>query len=157
MIDPDRGDPLTSKPPRWLQWRSSTRYICYSAFIATFTDGFLYGAIVPVIPFSLVDRTGVPEDTVQKWLTLFLVTFGLSMAIGAPVAGWGLGRLSSRNVPILIGLGVAFAATVLFWVGRAPWWLVIARALQGLSAPLINTTALALVADSVGRDQIGRW
>lgn len=35
--------------------------------------------------------------------------------------------------------------------------LVVARAFQGLSAPLINTTALALVADSVDRDQIGSW
>lgn len=157
MIDPDLPVPYTSKPPRWLQFRSSTQYICYTAFVATFTDGFLYGAIVPVIPFSLVDRSGVPEHTVQIWLTVFLVTFGLSMTIGALIAAWGLGRVTSRKTPTLTGLGVAFAATVLFWFGRAPWLLVIARALQGLSTPLINTTSLALVADSVGRDQIGRW
>lgn len=148
---------ITSQPPIWRQFRSSTGYICLTAFMATFTDGFLYGAIVPVIPFSLVDRSGLPEDTVQIWLTVFLVTFGGSMVIGAPIAAWVLGRLSSRKTPILIGLGVASGATVLFWLGRAPWLLVIARALQGASTHLVNTTALAWVTKSVPRDQMGRW
>lgn len=147
----------TSKAPLCLQFRSSTRFIGFTAFIATFTDGFLYGSIVPVLPFSLVDRSGVPEDDVQIWLSVFLMTFGVTMTLGAPIAGWAANAFSSRKIPFLTGLGVAFVATVLFCFGRAPWVLVIARACQGLSAPLINTTALALVADSVDRDQIGSW
>lgn len=79
------------------------------------------------------------------------------MTMGAPIAGWAANAVSSRKIPFLAGLGVAFVATVLFCLGHAPWVLVIARAFQGLSAPLINTTALALVADSVDRDQIGSW
>lgn len=150
-------DWYTSKPPAWLHLRSSTRFICFTAFIATFTDGFLYGSIVPVLPFSLIDRSGVSEDDVQMWLSIFLMTFGLTMTIGAPIAGWAANAVSSRKVPFLAGLGVAFVATLLFYLGHAPWVLVIARAFQGLSAPLINTTALALVADSVDRDRIGSW
>ena len=150
-------DWYTSKPPPWLKFRSSTPFIGFTAFIATFTDGFLYGSIVPVLPFSLVDRSGVPDDDVQMWLSIFLMTFGLTMTMGAPIAGWAANAVSSRKIPFLAGLGVAFVATVLFCLGHAPWVLVIARAFQGLSAPLINTTALALVADSVDRDQIGSW
>ena len=86
-----------------------------------------------------------------------MMTFGLAMMIGAPIAGWAANRVSSRKIPFLAGLGVAFVATVLLCFGRAPWVLVIARMFQGLSAPMINTTALVIVADSVDRDQIGSW
>lgn len=91
------------------------------------------------------------------WLSLFLMTFGIAMTIGAPISGWAATRITSRKVPFLAGLVMAFVATMIFCLGRAPWVLVVARAFQGLSAPLINTTALALVADSVDREQIGSW
>lgn len=78
----------TDKPPTCLRLRSSTRFIGITCFVATFTDGFLYGAIVPVLPYSLVDRSGVPEEKVQMWLSLFLMTFGIAMTIGAPISGW---------------------------------------------------------------------
>ena len=157
MLHPDQPAQCASKPPLWLHLRSSTRFIGFTAFAATFTDGFLYGAIVPVLPFSLTERSAVPEAMVQRWLLVFLMTFGLAMIIGAPIAGWAASRVSSRKISFIAGLGTAFAATMLFCLACAPWLLVIARAFQGLSAPLINTTGLTIVADSVDRSQIGRW
>lgn len=141
----------------WLEFRSSSRFIGFTAFIAAFTDGFLYGAVVPVLPFSLIDRSGVSESMVQTWLSVLLMAFGLATTIGAPIAGWAARHFSSRKIPFLGGLGIAFVATVLFCFGRAPWVLVVARVFQGLSAPMVYTTALALVADSVDGDQIGSW
>ncbi|KAL8859749.1 MAG: hypothetical protein Q9178_003864 [Gyalolechia marmorata] len=49
-------------PPVYLGIRSSKWTIGITAFGACFTDGFLYGSIVPVLPFSLVERSGVSED-----------------------------------------------------------------------------------------------
>lgn len=146
-----------TRPPICLKLRSSIRFIGVTAFVATFTEGFLYGAIVPVLPFSLVDRSNVPEENVQSWLSVFLMTFGIATTVGSPIAGWTASRSSSRRIPFLLGLSIAFAATVLLCLGRAPWVLTIARAFQGLAAPLIYTTGLALIADSVDRDQIGSW
>jgi hypothetical protein len=147
----------TSRPPVLLKFRSSTQFIGFSCFIATFTDGFLYGAIVPVLPYSLVERSGVPEDMVQNWLSTLLATFGLTMTIGAPLTAWAINSLASRKTVFLAGLGVAFLSTLLFTLGRAPWILVVARAFQGLSAPMINMAALVLVTDSVDRNHIGYW
>ena len=77
--------------------------------------------------------------------------------VDSEMIGWAANAFSSRKTPFLTGLGVAFVATGLFCFGRAPWALVLARACQGLSAPLIDITALALVGDSVDRDEIGSW
>ena len=49
------------------------------------------------------------------------------------------------------------AATVLFGVARSSWVLLISRLLQGLSAAITYTVGLALLVDTVGRDNIGQW
>ena len=49
------------------------------------------------------------------------------------------------------------AATVLFGLARSSWVLLISRLLQGLSAAITYTVGLALLVDTVGRDNIGQW
>lgn len=51
-----------SKPPFWLQLRSSDSFITGTVFLAVFTDLFLYGVIVPVVPFALGGKAGVTDD-----------------------------------------------------------------------------------------------
>ncbi|KAL8897753.1 MAG: hypothetical protein Q9207_007048 [Kuettlingeria erythrocarpa] len=74
----------------------------------------------------------------------------------AAIAGWAADR-GSRSTPFLCGLVLAFAATLLFCFGHAPWVLVLGRVLQGLSASVIYTAGLALIADAVDPDEIGAW
>lgn len=52
----------TPKAPRYLKVRSSKAFILLTVCVAIFTDAFVYGVVVPVIPFSLRDRSGVSED-----------------------------------------------------------------------------------------------
>lgn len=44
---------------------------------------------------------------------------------------------------------------MMFWIASTLTALVIARALQGLSAAVVWTVGMALVVDTVGKDQIG--
>ena len=102
------------------------------------------------------------------------MTFGITMALGArepipnqslltfvnrssAIAGWVADRSSSRQGPLLIGLALAFSATMVFCLGRAPWVLVVARVFQGFSASIIYTAGLALIADTVPADEVGSW
>jgi len=56
---------LTSDaPPAGLQWRSHTLFITTTVGTGAFTDLFLYGLIVPVLPFLLKDRVHTPESHV---------------------------------------------------------------------------------------------
>lgn len=76
---------------------------------------------------------------------------------GAAIAGVLAAQASLRKPLSLSGLGLAFVATMLFCFGKTPWVLIIARAFQGLAAPMINIPALVLIADSVRPDEIGSW
>lgn len=101
------------------------------------------------------------------------MTFGISMTVSArklhltsgllrrltdraAIAGW-VGDRTSRRFSFLLGLALAFLATLLFFFAYSPWALVLARAFQGLSAGVIYTAGLALIADSVSPDKIGSW
>ena len=60
-------------------------------------------------------------------------------------------------MPLLVGLGLAFTATLVFCFARRPWLLVVARAFQGFSASIIYTAGLALIADTVPAHEVGSW
>lgn len=95
--------------------------------------------------------------TVQFWLSLLLMVFGGSMTLAAPIAGWATDLSTSRQVPFLGSLVLAFISTLLFCLATAPWALVIARAFQGVAGSIIYTAGLALIADSVRPDEVGSW
>ena len=50
-----------------------------------------------------------------------------------------------------------FASTLIFALGRDPVLLVVARCLQGASAGIVYTAGLALLVDTVGRNEVGAW
>lgn len=116
-----------------------------------------YLEIVPLLPFTLVERSGVSPGMVQSWIILLFVVFGSSMVLGAPIAGWITQHSPLRQVPLVIGLVAALAATLLFMLAKATYVLVIARCLQGISAGVVYTTVLALLVESVERDEVGSW
>ncbi|KAL8637998.1 MAG: hypothetical protein Q9228_004801, partial [Teloschistes exilis] len=164
----DVPDSKQSRPPRWLKFRSSTSYIGVVIFIATFTpstqssggDAHMHAGwigirsgdptslraveprtdfvkIVPIIPFSIPERSGVPKDDA--------------------IAGWFADQGSSRRRSFFSGIALLFASTLLFALGRSPTVLVLARCLQGASAGIVYTVGLALLVDTVGKDQVGVW
>ncbi|KAL8994467.1 MAG: hypothetical protein Q9169_005576 [Polycauliona sp. 2 TL-2023] len=166
------------RPPVLFRYRSSKWFIGIASFIATFTDGVLYSVvsipnvqtafilesfladcseIVPLLPFTLVERSGVAPEMVQSWITILFVVFGVSMVLGAPIAGWVTQHSSLRQIPLVAGLTAALAATLLFMLANATYLLVIARCLQGVSAGVVYTTVLALLVESVERDEVGSW
>lgn len=62
----------------------------------------------------------------------------------------------SRQIPLLGGLCILLGSTVMFCLGRSIAVLVVARLLQGASAGVVWTVALALLSDTVGKDQSGQ-
>lgn len=71
------------------------------------------------------------------------------------LAGWAAAKRSWRKNFWMLGLVLAFGATLLFGLGESLWILIAARLLQGISGPIIVTTGLAIVADHVNPDDIG--
>ena len=138
-------------------FRSSKALAIATLCLAFFTDDFIYGLLVPVLPFSLRIKSEVPENELQFWTSSMMAAFGLANLMGSPPLGWLADKSPSRRFLLLIGLVMQGVATLLFGFGSEVHLLVASRLLQGLSAAITYTGGLALLVDTVGHDNIGKW
>ena len=144
-----------SKPPIGLKWRSNTLFIISTVGIGLFTDLFLYGIVVPILPFILTDRLELPHDKIQTYTSALLACYaGASVLFSLP-AGIIADKLPARQLPFLCGLVALLASTILLWLGQTIPVLIIARILQGISAAVVWTIGLALILDTVGSEKLG--
>lgn len=146
----------STKPPVLLKFRSSKTFIIVTVATAVFTDIFLYGIIVPVLPFALKSRAGVQPDVTQKWISIFLAVYGGALLTAAPICGWLADRSSSRRMPMLLGLVALGGATVIICLGKSIAVLAIGRVLQGISASVPWVVGLSLIVDTVGSEGVGQ-
>ena len=142
--------------PTGLNWRASTFFIVGTVAISLFTDLFLYGLVVPILPFILQDRTHLPQDQIQSHVSELLAVYAAASVIFSIPAGIIADKVSARQLPFLAGLTALLGATVLFSLGKTVADLVLARVLQGISAAFVWTVGLTLVLDTVGPDNLGK-
>ena len=145
-----------SNPPPLLTYRSSKWFILSTICVAVFTDIFLYGIIVPVIPFALTTRCGVAQKDVQHWVSVLLAVYGAAVLAASPLCGWLADHSSSRRLPLLFGLLTLGGATLMLCLGTSIVLLIIGRLLQGISAAIVWTVGLALLVDTTGQEEIGQ-
>jgi len=144
-------------PPMFLAVRSSKAFIVWTVTAAVFTDIFLYGIVVPVLPFALTSRAGVHPDKVQTWVSILLAVYGAALLAASPLCGWFADRSPSRKLPLVIGLLMLGGSTVLLTVGSSVGVFVAGRLLQGFSAAVVWVVGLALLADTVQTQELGYW
>ncbi|KAI1773160.1 MFS transporter-like protein [Hypoxylon cercidicola] len=144
------------RPPLALRWRSNTLFIIATVAIGLFTDLFLYGLVVPVLPFMLRSRLAIPEDQIQSYVSNLLAVYAAASVVSSVPAGWVADRTSSRQMPFLSGLAALLAATIMLAFGRSIPVLYVARVLQGISAAVVWTIGLAMILDTVGPENLGK-
>jgi len=121
-----------------------------------FTDLFLYGLVVPVLPFMLKERVHIPHGKIQSYVSGLLAAYaGASVIFSIPI-GVIADRTNARQLPFLCGLAALLAATFMLAFGKNIPMLVIARLLQGTSAAVVWTVGLAMVLDTVGPENLGK-
>jgi MFS family permease len=144
-----------SKKPIGLKWRSNTPFILSTITIGMFTDLFLYGIIVPILPFILKDRLSIPHSQIQTYTSILLACHaGASVVFSIP-AGIIADKLPARQLPFLFGLVALLAGTLLLALGQSIKVLILARILQGASGAVIWTIGMALIMDTVGSSKLG--
>ncbi|CRG84181.1 putative MFS-type transporter C18,02 [Talaromyces islandicus] len=139
----------------WSDFRSSKAFIVIVVSIAIFADVFIYGMVIPLIPTILRDRLNLPDDQLQKWLSILLATFGGALLLSSPVIGYFADKGSSRKPPFVIGLIAVAGSTVMLWMARTPTAMIVARVLQGVADAAMWTVGNALVVDTVEKEQLG--
>jgi MFS family permease len=147
---------MFSGRPIGLQWRSNTLFILATVGVGLFTDLFLYGLVVPVLPFMLRDRVDLPEHKVQSYVSGLLAAYAGASVLSSVPAGWIADRTNARQTPFLAGLGALLGATIMLAFGKSIAVLVVARVLQGISAGVVWTVGLAMVLDTVGPENLGK-
>ncbi|KAI0891968.1 MFS transporter-like protein [Annulohypoxylon nitens] len=145
-----------TNPPLLLPQRSSTLFILTTVAIGLFTDLFLYGLVVPVLPFLLQTRLSIPASEIQSYVSNLLAAYAGASVISSVPAGWIADWTGARRGPFLGGLAALLAATVMLAFGRSVAVMFVARVLQGVSAAVVWTVGLAMVLDTVGPQNLGR-
>ncbi|KAE8414290.1 MFS general substrate transporter [Aspergillus pseudocaelatus] len=136
-------------------WRSSSAFVTLVVCVAIFTDIFLHGLIVPVLPFALKVRMGIPESDIQLWASAFLAIYGASIFLWSLLFGWIGDHSKTRKGPFLLGLIVVGGATLLTALTTSLPLFILARVLQGISTSSIFTIGYCLLLDTVGSKHIG--
>jgi MFS family permease len=132
-------------------------FIIFTVGMGAFVDLFLYGLIVPVLPFLLKERIGLPDSQIQGTTSNLLAVYAAASCAASPLAGFLADRLfSSRKLPFLLGLILCVLSTILLALGRSVAVLAIARFLQGASGGVVWTVGLALLVETVGRENLGK-
>jgi predicted MFS family arabinose efflux permease len=145
-----------SIPPAGLLWRSNTIFILATVAISLFTDLFLYGLVVPVLPFLLEDRLGVPRDQLQAHVDGLLAAYAGASVVASPLAAVLADCMETRRAPLLLSLAALLLATLLLFVGRELPTLVVARLLQGVCAAAVWTIGFAMSLETVGPENFGK-
>ena len=144
-------------PSPGIRWRSHPLFIVFTVGMGAFVDLFLYGLIVPVLPFLLKDRIDLPDSQIQSTISNLLAVYAAASCISSPIAGFLADRLfSSRKLPFLLGLILCLLSTILLALGRSVAVLAIARFLQGASGGVVWTIGLAILVETVGRENLGK-
>jgi MFS transporter, DHA1 family, solute carrier family 18 (vesicular amine transporter), member 1/2 len=120
--------------------RARPRATLLTVTVALFTDGFLYGVMVP-----LGSAAGVGADS-EAMLGIMYGAYAVGVLATTPVFGILSDRVG-RRPPMLWGFGVQAVATLLFAAAGGVGSMLVARLLQGVAAAATWTAGLALVAE----------
>ncbi|KAM7205218.1 Major facilitator superfamily domain containing protein [Rhypophila sp. PSN 637] len=131
-----------------------TKALVVLAKLAAFTDAFLSGLLIPLVPTIIRERTGVHEEQIQIWTSVFIAAYGGAFVAASPFLPLFWHKRSSIWASLSCGLALAAASFVLLQVSTGITSLVLARALHGFSGVLITGASAGLMSISarINRD-----
>ena len=111
--------------------------------------------IVPVLPFALTTRAGVPEEDVQQWVSILLAAYAAGLVVCSPICGYFADQSDSRRMPFLLGLFALTGANFMLCFGASITVLLIGRFLQGMAAAVVWAVGFAMAPETVGQERVG--
>jgi EmrB/QacA subfamily drug resistance transporter len=123
--------------------------------LATILITIDFGGLMILLP--TIGRELDTSTTGLQWTAnAYLLAFAVVM-----VAAGRLADIFGRRRLLLIGIAVFIVASSLCGLARADWWLIAARAVQGLGAGVFLTASLSIVSNAFPPDEqakgIGVW
>jgi predicted MFS family arabinose efflux permease len=122
-----------------------------------FTDGFVFGVVVPVYPFLLQANKIASANKVQLYTSILTAAFPITDLITAPICAFYVDHYHNRRVPWFIGLVGIVVGNLLFGAGDSFSLLLASRLLQGAASAILYTVGLAVLVESVNKDGVGTY
>lgn len=113
-----------------------------------------FGAILPMLPQIDAALSHGPRDSLLVKQLFGIV--GLSIVIGAPLAGFLVDRVGVRVIVVSATLIFCIAGTAGLYVNSLPL-LVVSRVLVGASAAAIDTTGITLINACLDGNDRAKW
>ena len=149
-------EPARPAPNPKAAWRWHPRLVVLTIAVGQFSDFFLFGMRVPLLPYLVREHLRVPEDQVQDYVALILASFSVAMFVTAVPAGWLADIPTWRGRLYLAGLAALLWATVTFYTSSSLFMLIASRMLNGMSAAILCAAGYAMVADAVAPGDLGK-
>jgi predicted MFS family arabinose efflux permease len=122
-----------------------------------FTDGFVFGVVVPVYPFLLQANKIASANKVQLYTSILTAAFPITDLITAPICAFYVDHYHNRRVTWFIGLVGIVVGNLLFGAGDSFSLLLASRLLQGAASAILYTVGLAVLVESVNKDGVGTY
>ncbi|KAH7369645.1 putative MFS multidrug transporter [Rhexocercosporidium sp. MPI-PUGE-AT-0058] len=137
-------------------WRSSATFTLVAIITALFTDIFLYGFIVPILPFMLEDRLNLDKSRTQSITLALLSESALVGLFASLVVGHIAGRTSNKRALLLLSLLGAMLGSLGLALSRTTFELFASRFLQALSSNAIFVIGIATISETIPSDRMGQ-
>ncbi|KAL2128922.1 hypothetical protein VTI74DRAFT_8469 [Chaetomium olivicolor] len=135
----------------------SLSFLAALAKFAAFTDAFLSGLIIPLVPSILETRAHVPYQQIQIWTSVLVSAYAGAFAVVSPLMPL-LVRQGPTSFAVLLG---GFACAVLAFsclqLSCDLSVLILGRALHGLAAAAITGACSGLLATAVSSGSSSTW
>ncbi|USW58300.1 Putative major facilitator superfamily, MFS transporter superfamily [Septoria linicola] len=142
--------------PASRSWRTSKTLLLFTATLGLFTENFLYGFVVPIMPYMIEKRLGLDPAYTQRFTTELLFILGLISVPAAPIIGHFADKTTSRKVPLLIALVGCTIGTLLVATTLSIWAVYLGRVLQGISGTGAWIVGFAMLTDAAGSKHMGK-
>ncbi|KAE8356112.1 major facilitator superfamily domain-containing protein [Aspergillus coremiiformis] len=138
------------------EWRSSPFFIVSAMAMALFTDVFLYTFVVPILPYILERRLGLPVSLTQRLSFALLAESAIVSLICSPFIGHYADQMSSKKILLLASLAAALFSTILLAMATSMFTLFFGRLIQAIASSFIWTVGYATIADNVNQEHLGK-
>ncbi|KAH8690231.1 putative MFS transporter [Talaromyces proteolyticus] len=137
------------------QWRSSKWFVLATVAVALFIEIFLYGFLVPMLPYMLEERLHLGPDQTQRFTSISLALHGLVSIFGGPLIGHFADKAPNHKIPFLIALLGCIIGTVMVACATSVGVFFGGRVLQGISGSGAWIVGQATATNAVDPEQIG--
>ena len=109
-----------------------------------------------MFPYMLQERLHVKQSEIQELTSLVLAVHGIVSVVSGPIIGHLADKVPNRKIPLLLSLLACIVGTGMVSGARSLPVLFTGRVMQGIAGSSAWIIGLATMADTVGRDNMGK-